>query len=64
MTSTERLNKSSEGIKDSSRTMLETEDLGVTILQDLHSQRQALLHAHHTVTNYLSCFNLFCVFFE
>jgi len=50
MTSTERLNRSSDGIKDSRRTMLETEDVGVMILQDLHSQRQSLLHAHHTVT--------------
>ncbi|XP_014497572.1 vesicle transport v-SNARE 11 [Vigna radiata var. radiata] len=49
MTSTQRLNKSSDEIKDSRRTMLETEDLGVMILQDLHSQRQALLHAHDTL---------------
>ncbi|KAK7374547.1 hypothetical protein VNO80_07978 [Phaseolus coccineus] len=49
MTSTERLNRSSDGIKDSRRTMLETEDVGVMILQDLHSQRQSLLHAHHTL---------------
>ncbi|KAL0908064.1 vesicle transport v-SNARE 11 [Dendrobium catenatum] len=44
--STERLNNSSERIKESRRTMLETEDLGVSILQDLHQQRQSLLHAH------------------
>ncbi|RVW29164.1 Vesicle transport v-SNARE 12 [Vitis vinifera] len=34
--------------------MLETEDLGVSILQDLHQQRQTLLHAHeklHGVDN-------------
>ncbi|KAK4271957.1 hypothetical protein QN277_020572 [Acacia crassicarpa] len=49
MMSTERLNKSSDRIKDSRRTMLETEDLGVSILQDLHSQRQSLLHAHNTL---------------
>lgn len=29
--------------------MLETEELGVSILQDLHQQRQSLLHAHNTV---------------
>ncbi|CAI0434169.1 unnamed protein product [Linum tenue] len=46
--STERLNQSSDKIKDSRRTMLETEELGVSILQDLHQQRQALLHAHGT----------------
>lgn len=49
MMSTERLNKSSDRVKDSRRTMLETEELGVSILQDLHSQRQSLLHAHNTV---------------
>uniref|UniRef100_A0A1D1Z5X1 Vesicle transport v-SNARE 13 n=1 Tax=Anthurium amnicola TaxID=1678845 RepID=A0A1D1Z5X1_9ARAE len=47
--STERLNHSSERIKESRRTMLETEELGVSILQDLHQQRQSLLHAHNTL---------------
>ncbi|CAA6653848.1 unnamed protein product [Spirodela intermedia] len=47
--STERLNQSSERIKESRRTMLETEELGVSILQDLHQQRQSLLHAHNTL---------------
>jgi vesicle transport through interaction with t-SNAREs 1 len=46
---TERLNQSTDRIKESRRTMLETEDLGVSILQDLHQQRQSLLHAHTTV---------------
>ncbi|MBA0814335.1 hypothetical protein Gohar_020173 [Gossypium harknessii] len=49
MTTTERLNQSSDRIKDSRRTMLETEELGVSILQDLHSQRQSLLHANNTL---------------
>ncbi|KAK8702749.1 hypothetical protein V6N13_021090 [Hibiscus sabdariffa] len=49
MTTTERLNQSGDRIKDSRRTMLETEELGVSILQDLHSQRQALLHADNTL---------------
>ncbi|GLT56530.1 hypothetical protein SLA2020_295650 [Shorea laevis] len=49
MMSTERLNQSSDRIKDGRRTMLETEELGVSILQDLHSQRQSLLHAHGTL---------------
>ncbi|XP_038905554.1 vesicle transport v-SNARE 11-like isoform X2 [Benincasa hispida] len=48
MTTTERLGNMSNRIKDSQRTMLETEDLGVSILEDLHSQRQSLLHAHDT----------------
>ncbi|KAH9325636.1 hypothetical protein KI387_005814, partial [Taxus chinensis] len=47
--STERLNHSSDRIKDSRRTLLETEDLGVSILQDLHQQRQSLLHTHDTL---------------
>lgn len=47
--STERLNHSTDRIKDSRRTMLETEELGVSILQDLHLQRQSLLHAHTTL---------------
>ncbi|TXG51705.1 hypothetical protein EZV62_024229 [Acer yangbiense] len=41
---TERVNQSTDG-----RTMLETEELGVSILQDLHQQRQSLLHAHGTL---------------
>lgn len=46
---TERLNQSTDRVKESRRTMLETEELGVSILQDLHQQRQSLLHAHNTV---------------
>ncbi|KAJ9147584.1 hypothetical protein P3X46_029728 [Hevea brasiliensis] len=49
MMSTDRLNQSSDRIKESRRTMLETEELGVSILQDLHQQRQSLLHAHNTL---------------
>ncbi|XP_057951471.1 vesicle transport v-SNARE 13-like [Malania oleifera] len=47
--STDRLNNASGRIKESRRTMLETEELGVSILQDLHQQRQSLLHAHNTL---------------
>ncbi|PKU62515.1 vesicle transport v-SNARE 13 [Dendrobium catenatum] len=47
--STEKLNQSSERIRESRRTMLGTEELGVSILQDLHEQRQSLLHAHNTL---------------
>uniref|UniRef100_A0A0A9GWC0 Vesicle transport v-SNARE 13 n=1 Tax=Arundo donax TaxID=35708 RepID=A0A0A9GWC0_ARUDO len=46
---TERLNQSTDRIKESRRTMLETEDLGASILQELHQQRQSLLHAHDTL---------------
>ncbi|MFS7947659.1 hypothetical protein Hanom_Chr06g00550851 [Helianthus anomalus] len=48
MMSTERLNKSSDRVRDRRRTMLETDELGVSLLQDLHQQRQSLLHAHGT----------------
>ncbi|KAJ7956423.1 Vesicle transport v-SNARE [Quillaja saponaria] len=47
--STGRLNHSTDRIKESRRTILETEELGVSILQDLHQQRQSLLHAHNTL---------------
>ncbi|XP_076950507.1 vesicle transport v-SNARE 11-like [Bidens hawaiensis] len=47
--STERLNKTSDRVRESRRTMLETEELGVSILQDLNQQRQSLLHAHGTL---------------
>ncbi|XP_058788376.1 vesicle transport v-SNARE 11-like isoform X1 [Vicia villosa] len=43
---TERLNQSTDRITNSRKTLLETEELGVSILQDLHQQRQSLLHAH------------------
>ncbi|KAK2655498.1 hypothetical protein Ddye_008550 [Dipteronia dyeriana] len=46
---TERINQSTDRIKESRRTMLETEELGVSILQDLHQQCQSLLHAHGTL---------------
>ncbi|KAI4389045.1 hypothetical protein MLD38_001309 [Melastoma candidum] len=49
MMTTERLNQSTDRIKESRRTMLETEELGVSILQDLHQQRQSLLHANNTL---------------
>ncbi|KAH6830646.1 vesicle transport V-snare 13 [Perilla frutescens var. hirtella] len=47
--STGRLNQSGDRIRESRKTMLETEELGVSILQDLHQQRQSLLHAHNTL---------------
>ncbi|XP_004490116.1 vesicle transport v-SNARE 12 [Cicer arietinum] len=44
--SVERLNDSSDRIRESRRTVLETEELGVSILQDLHQQRETLLSSH------------------
>ncbi|RRT68486.1 hypothetical protein B296_00010372 [Ensete ventricosum] len=46
---TERLNKSSDRIKESTRTTLASEEVGVSFLQDLHQQGQPLLHAHVTL---------------
>ncbi|KAM7461672.1 hypothetical protein LguiA_029793 [Lonicera macranthoides] len=43
---TKRLNKSSDRMRDSKKTTLETEDLGVLILHYLRQQCQSLLHAH------------------
>ncbi|XP_024971989.1 vesicle transport v-SNARE 11-like [Cynara cardunculus var. scolymus] len=54
MMTTERLNKSTDAVKESRRTMLETEELGVSILHDLHQQRQSLLHANTTVRHSIS----------
>lgn len=45
--STERLNQSSDRIRESRRAALETEELGVSILEDLHQQRETLLHSHN-----------------
>lgn len=47
--SVERLNHSSDKITESRRTIMETEELGVSILQDLHQQRETLLHSHKKV---------------
>ncbi|MCO5598364.1 hypothetical protein L7F22_052459 [Adiantum nelumboides] len=47
--STDRLNKTGNRIQDSKRVMLESEELGVSILQDLHQQRQTLLHTTDTL---------------
>ncbi|KAL5722958.1 Vesicle transport v-SNARE 11 [Ranunculus cassubicifolius] len=47
--STERLNQSSDRIKESRRVMLETEDLGARVLEDLHNQRQSLLNSQKTL---------------
>ncbi|KAK1379534.1 Vesicle transport v-SNARE 12 [Heracleum sosnowskyi] len=44
--STERLNQSSDRLRESRRAVLETEQLGVSILEDLHQQRETLLHSH------------------
>ncbi|EPS60001.1 hypothetical protein M569_14804, partial [Genlisea aurea] len=44
--STERLNQSTDRLRDTRRAALETEELGVSILEDLQQQRETLLHSH------------------
>ncbi|RID54109.1 hypothetical protein BRARA_G01455 [Brassica rapa] len=50
MMSTERLGRTTDRLKDGRRTMMETEEIGVSILQDLHGQRQSLLRAGDTLS--------------
>ncbi|KAL6870993.1 hypothetical protein ACP4OV_014841 [Aristida adscensionis] len=45
----ERQNQTTDRLRDTHRAMLETEDLGVSLLHDLHRQRQTLLHADETL---------------
>lgn len=47
---TDRINRSGEKVKESRRQLIETEDLGVRILQDLHVQHQTLLHTQQMVS--------------
>ncbi|KAL6521707.1 Vesicle transport v-SNARE 13 [Orobanche gracilis] len=47
--STGKLNNSSNRIQESRKVMLETEELGVSLLQDLHQQRQFLSHANNAL---------------
>ncbi|GAA0169602.1 SNARE protein [Lithospermum erythrorhizon] len=44
--STERLDRSTDRVRESRRTALETEELGISILEDLHQQRETLLSSH------------------
>ncbi|XP_047152258.1 LOW QUALITY PROTEIN: vesicle transport v-SNARE 12-like [Vigna umbellata] len=54
--SVERLNHSSDRIREGHRTLLETEELGVSILQDLHSQRETLLNSQIRVVDMYNYF--------
>ncbi|XP_073059331.1 vesicle transport v-SNARE 12-like [Primulina eburnea] len=49
--STERLNQSTDRLTESRRAALETEQLGVSILEDLHQQRETLLHSHKKLSD-------------
>ncbi|KZV19655.1 vesicle transport v-SNARE 12 [Dorcoceras hygrometricum] len=50
-TTTERLNQSTDRLTESRRAALETEQLGVSILEDLHQQRETLLHSHKKLSD-------------
>merc|ERR1712176_967675 len=45
LATTDRINRAGDNIKQSRQTLLETEELGVNILQDLHRQRETITHA-------------------
>lgn len=47
--STQKINKTSERIREGRRTMLETEDLGVSLLHNMHQQRESLLRANEAL---------------
>lgn len=48
--SVERLNQSSERIKESRRMLLETEECGISILGDLNQQHEALIESRNKVS--------------
>ncbi|CAA0828716.1 Vesicle transport v-SNARE 12 [Striga hermonthica] len=51
MMTTERLNESTDRLRETRRAALETEELGVSILEDLHQQRETLLHSHKKLSD-------------
>jgi len=57
--SVERLDQSSDRIRESRRLMLETEEVGISIVQDLSQQRQTLLHAHNKVPSTIARFGIY-----
>jgi hypothetical protein len=49
LSATERVRATGDRIKQGKQTLLETEELGVSILQDLHKQRETIMHARENV---------------
>jgi len=49
LNTTQRLEQQNEKIEEGKRTLLETEDLGVSILKDLHGQRETITRARDTL---------------
>ena len=49
LTANERLARTGDKIEEGKRMLLSTEDLGVSILKDLHKQRETIVNARETV---------------
>ena len=47
--STQRLDQTGDRIREGKRALLDTEELGVSILQDLHRQRDTITNARDTI---------------
>lgn len=45
----DKLKQTGDRIKEGKKTLLETEELGVSILQDLHKQRETITHTRDTL---------------
>lgn len=45
----DKLKQTGDRIKEGKKTLLETEELGVSILQDLHKQRETIVHTRDTL---------------
>jgi len=45
----DKLKQTGDRIKEGKKTLLETEELGVSILQDLHKQRETIAHTRDTL---------------
>lgn len=54
LSATERVRATGDRIVQGKQTLLETEELGVSILQDLHKQRETIMHARNHVRNSLA----------
>ena len=49
LSANDKLKQTGDRIKEGKKTLLETEELGVSILQDLHKQRETIVHTRETV---------------
>jgi hypothetical protein len=49
LNATDKLKQTGDRIKEGKKTLLETEELGVSILQDLHKQRETIQHTRDTL---------------